>query len=114
MSNPMNFHGNSLYVGIDVSSKDNVVCCLTKDSEKLPVSRFTVQNNRPGIIELRDRISQLAQKNGISEILFGLEHTGCYSMHAAMHLQRHLLMLGTLPLSSRRATCPIPTLGASR
>lgn len=83
-------NGNPLYVGIDVSSKDNVVCCLTKDSEKLPVSRFTVQNNRLGITELTGRIAQLAQKHAISEILFGLEHTGCYSMHAAMYLQRHL------------------------
>lgn len=81
---------NPLFVGIDVSSKDNVVCCLTNDSEKHPVSRFTVQNNRPGIMELKERISQLAQKNGISEILFGLEHTGCYSSHAAMYLQCHL------------------------
>lgn len=81
---------NPLYVGIDVSSKENVVCCLTKDHEKHPVSRFTVQNNRPGIMELKDRMVQLTQKHSISEILFGLEHTGCYSMHAAMYLQRHL------------------------
>lgn len=81
---------NPLYVGIDVSSTDNVVCCLTNDSEKHPVSRFTVQNNRPGIMELKTRIDQLTQKHGISEVLFGLEHTGCYSMHAAMYLQRHL------------------------
>lgn len=81
---------NPLYVGIDVSSKDNVVCCLTKDSEKHPVSRFTVLNNRPGIMELKERVVQLTQKHSISDILFGLEHTGCYSMHAAMYLQRHL------------------------
>jgi transposase len=81
---------NPLYVGIDISSKENVVCCLTKDSEKQALSRFTVHNNRPGIMELQDRIRQLEQKHSFSEILFGLEHTGCYSTHAAMYLHRHL------------------------
>jgi len=81
---------NPLYVGIDISNKENVVCCLTKDSEKQALSRFTVHNNRPGIMELQDRIRQLEQKHNFSEILFGLEHTGCYSTHAAMYLHRHL------------------------
>ena len=79
-----------LFVGIDVSSKDNVVCCLSNNDEKRPLSRFTVLNNRPGILELKQRINQLVQKHSFDEILFGLEHTGCYSTHAAMYLQHHL------------------------
>ena len=79
-----------MFVGIDVSRKDNAVCCLTGESEKNALSRFTVSNNRPGIMELKDRICRLQQKYSFSEILFGLEHTGCYSTHAAMYLQRHL------------------------
>lgn len=79
-----------LFVGIDVSSESNSVCCLTRDEEKRPVSRFSVTNNRPGIQEFQDRITKLAQKLGAEEILFGLEHTGCYSTHAAMYIQRHL------------------------
>ncbi|QQE76901.1 IS110 family transposase [Alicyclobacillus sp. SO9] len=81
---------SSLFVGIDVGSQENVVCCLTQDDEKRPVSRFTVTNNRPGILEFQDRISKLAKQKQAEEILFGLEHTGCYSTHAAMYLQRHL------------------------
>jgi len=81
---------NPLFVGIDVSSTDNAVCCLTNDDEKRPISRFTVLNNRPGIMELKERISQLANKHSFDGIRFGLEHTGCYSTHAAMYLQRHL------------------------
>jgi len=81
---------NPLFVGIDVSSKDNVVCCLTNEDEKRPLSRFTVLNNRPGILELKERISLLVKKHNFDEIRFGLEHTGCYSTHAAMYLQRHL------------------------
>ncbi|HCS74929.1 MAG TPA: hypothetical protein DIW17_13775 [Clostridiales bacterium] len=81
---------NHLYVGIDISSKQNVVCCLTNDSEQHPLSRFSVYNNRPGIMELQDRIHQLEQKHNFSKILFGLEHTGCYSTHAAVYLHQHL------------------------
>lgn len=79
-----------LFVGIDIGSEDNVVCCLTRDDEKRPISRFTVTNNRPGILELKDRINKLARKHQVDEILFGLEHTGCYSTHAAMYLDHHL------------------------
>ncbi len=81
---------NPLFVGIDVSSTDNTVCCLTNDDEKRPISRFTVLNNRPGIMELKERISWLVNKHSFDGIRFGLEHTGCYSTHAAMYLQRHL------------------------
>ncbi len=79
-----------LFVGIDVSSKENVVCCLTDEEEKRPLCRFTVLNNRPGIIELQNRINQLVDKHNFNEIRFGLEHTGCYSTHAAIYLHRHL------------------------
>ena len=81
---------NPLFVGIDISSKDNVVCCLTNDDEKRPLCRFTVLNNRPGIMELQERISHLVNKHSFDGIRFGLEHTGCYSTHVAIYLQRHL------------------------
>lgn len=79
-----------LFVGIDVSSKNNVVCCLTREEEKKALSRFSVENNRPGIMEFQGRITNLVQKHKFNQVLFGLEHTGCYSTHAAMYLQRHL------------------------
>ncbi|UNC92461.1 IS110 family RNA-guided transposase [Candidatus Contubernalis alkaliaceticus] len=79
-----------LFVGIDVSSKENVVCCLTDEEEKRALCRFTVLNNRPGIMELQKRINQLVDKHSFDEIRFGLEHTGCYSTHAAIYLHRHL------------------------
>ncbi|MDQ0338493.1 uncharacterized protein YjiK [Caldalkalibacillus uzonensis] len=44
-----------LFVGIDVGSESNVVCCLTRDEEKRPLSRFSITNNRPGILELQER-----------------------------------------------------------
>lgn len=63
---------NPLYVGIDISSKQNVVCCLTNDSEKQALSRFSVCNNRPGIMELQNRIHQLEQKHNFSKFCLGL------------------------------------------
>jgi len=82
---------NPLYVGIDVSSTNNVVCCLSELDEKRPLSRFSVANNKPGILELKERINRLVSKHGFDMICFGLEHTGCYSTHAAMYLQGHLV-----------------------
>ncbi len=79
-----------LFVGIDVSSQDNVVCCLTLQEEKRPLCRFSVANNRPGILEFQDRIISLVHKHGFDQVLFGLEHTGCYSTHVAIYLQHHL------------------------
>lgn len=79
-----------LYVGIDVSSKNNVVCCLTRDDEKQPLTRFTITNNRPGIKELQDRITKLVKKHGYEQLLFGLEHSIHYSTHAVMYLHHHL------------------------
>ena len=59
-----------LFVGIDIGSEDNVVCCLTRDDKKRPISRFTVTNNRPGILELKDRINKLACRR-VSSSSFG-------------------------------------------
>ena len=81
---------NPLFVGIDVSSTENTVCCLTNEDEKRPLTRFNVPNNRPGIMGLKNRINQLIEQHSLDAIRFGLEHTGCFSTHAAMYLQRHL------------------------
>jgi len=79
----------SLFVGIDVSSQDNVVCCLPGQEEKRPLCHFSVANNRPSILTFQDRIVSLVHKHGFEQILFGLEHTGCYSSHIAMYIHHH-------------------------
>jgi transposase len=80
----------TLCVGVDVGSKENHVCCLTREEESKPLSRFSVRNNRPGIHDFRERIVSLVRKHKVDQIRFGLEHTGCYSTHVAMYLVRHL------------------------
>ena len=76
-----------LFVGIDVSSKNNVVCCLPEGETAKPLSRFTVANDEPGVLALQERILALMQKHGLTHIRFGLEATGCYSSHLARYLE---------------------------
>lgn len=76
-----------LFVGIDVSSKNNVICCLPEGESTKPLSRFTVSNDEPGVLALQERIIRLTQKHGLTHIRFGLESTGCYSSHLARYLQ---------------------------
>lgn len=75
-----------LFVGIDVSSKNNVVCCLPEGDSTKPLSRFTVANDEPGVLTLRERIVALMQKHDLTQIRFGLEATGPYSSHLARYL----------------------------
>jgi Transposase and inactivated derivatives len=76
-----------LFVGIDVSSKNNVVCCLPEGDTAKSISRFTVPNDEPGVLALQERILALMQKHHLSHIRFGLEATGCYSSHLARYLE---------------------------
>jgi transposase len=76
-----------LFVGIDVSSKNNVVCCLPEGDSAKSISRFTVSNDEPGVLALQERIVALMQKHSLTEIRFGLEATGCYSSHLARYLE---------------------------
>jgi transposase len=76
-----------LFVGIDVSSKNNVVCCLPEGDSTKSLSRFSVSNDEPGVLALQQRIVALIHKHGLTHIRFGLEATGCYSSHLARYLQ---------------------------
>jgi transposase len=76
-----------LFVGIDVSSKNNVICCLPEGDSAKSLSRFTVTNDEPGIYALQERIIALMQKHGLTQIRFALEATGCYSSHLARYLE---------------------------
>ncbi|UQZ82357.1 Transposase IS116/IS110/IS902 family protein [Paenibacillus konkukensis] len=74
----------TLFVGIDVSSKELETCFMNTDGDKLET--LTVKNNLEGAAHLRDRIVALADKHAVSEIHIGLESTSVYSWHPAMYL----------------------------
>ncbi|WP_240419707.1 IS110 family transposase [Paenibacillus periandrae] len=79
-----------LFVGIDVSSKNNVVCCLPEGNSTKPLSRFTIANDEPGVFTLQERIVTLMQKHNLARIRFGLEATGPFSSHLARYLHNVL------------------------
>lgn len=73
-----------LFVGLDVSSFDMKVCLL--DGEGLKLQSFTVSNDLPGAVELRDSILGCVQDQTIDVCRIGLESTSVYSFHPSMFL----------------------------
>lgn len=67
---------NPLYVGIDVSSKNNVAYLMKPDGSKH--SSFSVQNNRGGAKLLSERIVSALNSTGLSDVVIGLEATSIY------------------------------------
>lgn len=67
---------NALFVGIDVSSKNNVVYIMKPDGDKH--SSFSIPNNRPGAEIFVDRIVEVLQRLFIPKVVIGLESTSVY------------------------------------
>lgn len=67
---------NALFVGIDVSSKNNVAYIMRPDGDKH--SSFSIPNNRPGAEILVDRIVEVLQRLFIPKVVIGLESTSVY------------------------------------
>ena len=67
---------NPLYVGIDVSSKSNVVYFMKPDGKKH--SNFAVDNSLDGANQLVKRIISAITSLGLTDIIIGLEATSVY------------------------------------
>ena len=67
---------NPLYVGIDVSSKTNVVYLMKPDGSK--ISNFSVANSLDGSKKLVKSILSALDKHSLSEVVIGLEATSVY------------------------------------
>ena len=67
---------NPLYVGIDVSSKSNVVYLMLHNGDK--VCNFTVANSHDGSIQLVKRILSALKSYSLDTVLIGLEATSVY------------------------------------
>ena len=67
---------SKLYIGIDVSSKNNVAYIMKPDGSKH--SNFSVANSPAGSSELVKRIIKALTSENLSQITIGLESTGCY------------------------------------
>ena len=67
---------NPLYVGIDVSSKTNVVYFMKPDGSK--ISNFSVANSLDGSKKLVKSILSALDKYSLGEVVIGLESTSVY------------------------------------
>ena len=67
---------NPLYVGIDVSSKTNVVYLMKSDGSK--ISNFSVANSRDGSKKLVKHIMSAVEDHSLDEVVIGLEATSVY------------------------------------
>lgn len=67
---------NPLFVGIDVSSKSNVICIMKPDGSKH--SSFSVQNNLGGAKLLSKRIVSALEETSLSQLVIGMEGTSIY------------------------------------
>ena len=73
---------SSLFVGIDVSSKSNVVYAMDFDENKYIDSSFP--NNQPGADKLAETIVACMRKHkALHTIILALEATSVYSIHIA-------------------------------
>ena len=67
---------NPLYVGIDVSSKSNVICLMLPNGDKH--SNFEVRNSLDGSSQLVKRILSVMTSHSLDTVLIGLEATSVY------------------------------------
>lgn len=67
---------NPLYVGIDVSSKSNVVYFMKPDGSKH--SNFSVANSLDGARQLSKRILSTLSSLSLTDLIIGLEATSVY------------------------------------
>ena len=91
---------NPLFVGIDVSSKSNVVCLMKPDGAKH--SSFSVQNNLGGAKLLSKKIVSALEETQLSQLVIGMEATSVYGDNlmrflredaATAHFERKLHVL---------------------
>ena len=88
---------STLFVGIDVSSKSNVVYAMDFYKNKFIQSSFS--NNQPGADQLSALIRDFMLSHpDFNTIVFALESTSVYSIHIANHLSTCEYLLPFKPL----------------
>lgn len=87
---------STLFVGIDVSSKSNVVYAMDFDENKYIDSSFP--NNQPGANKLTEVITDCMKKHTeLNTIIIALESTSVYSIHIANFLSSCELLMPYKP-----------------
>lgn len=78
---------STLFVGIDVSSKTNVLCALNFQGNKL--LNLKALNNNPGAESMSKSILDCLNSNNLKYAVIALESTSIYSIHVANFLSSH-------------------------
>jgi len=87
---------STLFVGIDVSSKTNVLCALDFEGNKLLNLKAT--NNQPGAKLFLNNIIDCLNSNSLKYVVIALESTSFYSTHIANFLSSSEELLCFKPL----------------
>ena len=84
---------STLFVGIDISSRENVVALLDFESSK-PILSFAVANNQPGAVDLAQKLADfLSSHRDLSRLMIALESTSFYGIHIANYLSSCQLLM---------------------
>ena len=75
---------STLFIGIDVSSKTNVLCALDFQGNKL--LNLKALNNNPGAESMSSSILDCLISNNLKYAVIALESTSIYSIHVANFL----------------------------
>jgi transposase len=75
---------STLFVGIDVSSKSNVIRAI--DFFSTIHLAFAVENNQPGAAQLVNKIAEFLRGSDLSRVVIAMESTSIYSTHIACFL----------------------------
>ena len=81
----------TLYVGIDVSSKSNVVYLMLPNGDKH--SNFSIANSHEGSTQLVKRILSALTSNSLDTVLIGLESTSVYGDNLVYFLREDATLL---------------------
>ncbi len=77
------------YVGIDVSKDKSDICIKDENGNDL-IQRFKITNNKADLDRLYETIERIRSKaSGNSEVVFGMEATGIYSLPLYSALKRN-------------------------
>ncbi len=88
---------NTLFVGIDVDSINNVVSIINFNQDLL--AQFKVKNNQAGAETIKTKVIEILNKHSeLFFIDFVLESTGIYSFHTATYLSSNEELLAFSPL----------------
>jgi len=80
----------TLFVGIDISARENVVCALNFEQDRL--LRFSVPNAQSGADEIAHRLSVLLSNEDFNHVIIAMESTSFYGVHLANFLSSSALL----------------------